>query len=253
MTVLIDPPAWPAHGRSWSHLVSDVSFEELHAFARALGVPARGFEGDHYDVPQERYAAAVAAGADPVSGRELLRRLRAAGLRRPKRRGETVLASLAHGGEGGRLDTLRSRLPLPATPRAVLVALQRAGRSASRAGQPPGAVGELLVLPDGAGLALPRAVLGGVGALQRAGELVAAVLGQEWAGSGTLTQLGFLRFVPPGPGAADLELVLAWTPSRPFVGAAGGPPAVPPARWVSGPLTASALPVAVAPLLPLGR
>ena len=35
MTVLIDPPAWPAHGTVFSHLVSDASLEELHAFARA--------------------------------------------------------------------------------------------------------------------------------------------------------------------------------------------------------------------------
>ena len=33
VTVLIDPPRWPAHGRVWSHLVSDESYDELHAFA----------------------------------------------------------------------------------------------------------------------------------------------------------------------------------------------------------------------------
>jgi hypothetical protein len=83
--ILIDPPTWPGHGRLWSHLVSDVSYEELHAFADALGVPPRGFDRDHYDVPQSLYAAAVAAGASPVASRELLARLTAAGLRRPKR------------------------------------------------------------------------------------------------------------------------------------------------------------------------
>ena len=87
MGLLIDPPAWNAHGRRWSHLVSDTSLTELHAFARRLGVPERGFEGDHYDIPEERYSTVVAAGAVPVSSRELLRRLRASGLRRPKRRG----------------------------------------------------------------------------------------------------------------------------------------------------------------------
>ncbi|MEU0459181.1 DUF4031 domain-containing protein, partial [Streptomyces sp. NPDC006129] len=29
----MDPPTWPGHGRMWSHLVSDVSYDELHAFA----------------------------------------------------------------------------------------------------------------------------------------------------------------------------------------------------------------------------
>ena len=84
MTVYIDPPTWPGHGRLWSHLVSDESYAELHAFARRLGIPERAFERDHYDVIEERYASALAAGAVPVSSRELVRRLTAAGLRRRK-------------------------------------------------------------------------------------------------------------------------------------------------------------------------
>ncbi|MFE8030234.1 DUF4031 domain-containing protein, partial [Streptomyces sp. NPDC057409] len=84
MTLYIDPPSWPGHGRMWSHLISDVSFEELHAFAAGIGAPARGFDGDHYDIPSDRYADAVAAGALEVGSKELLRRLTEAGLRRPK-------------------------------------------------------------------------------------------------------------------------------------------------------------------------
>ena len=82
--ILIDPPNAPGHGRLWSHLASDTSYDELHAFAAALGIPARGFDRDHYDVPAERYADVVAAGATPVSSRELVTRLLAAGLRRRK-------------------------------------------------------------------------------------------------------------------------------------------------------------------------
>lgn len=85
MTVLIDPPRWPAHGRLWSHLVSDTSYEELHEFAAELGIPGRGFDHDHYDVPQERYETIVAAGAVPVEARELLERLLRSGLRQRKR------------------------------------------------------------------------------------------------------------------------------------------------------------------------
>jgi len=81
VTVLIDPPLWPAHGRLWSHLVSDTSMEELHAFAAAHGVPVLGFDLDHYDVPDSAHAALVQAGAVPVSAGDLLRRLRAGGLR----------------------------------------------------------------------------------------------------------------------------------------------------------------------------
>ena len=84
MTLYIDPPAWPGHGRMWSHLVSDVSYDELHTFADGLGVPRRAFERDHYDVPLHRYAEAVAAGAVEVSSREVVRLLRESGLRRPK-------------------------------------------------------------------------------------------------------------------------------------------------------------------------
>ena len=81
MSILIDRPAWPAHGTLWSHLVSDSSLEELHAFASAQGIPRRGFDLDHYDVPQARYDSLVAAGAVPVDFRGLVTRLRASGLR----------------------------------------------------------------------------------------------------------------------------------------------------------------------------
>ena len=82
MTLLIDPPTWPAHGRIWSHLVSDESFEELHEFAAGIGLPPRGFHRDHYDVPAELYERVVAAGATAISSRDLVARLNAAGLRR---------------------------------------------------------------------------------------------------------------------------------------------------------------------------
>jgi hypothetical protein len=85
VTVYIDPPTWPGHGRLWSHLVSDESYEELHAFAARLGVPRRAFERDHYDIPAHRHADAVAAGAIEVSSREVVRLLIRAGLRRRKK------------------------------------------------------------------------------------------------------------------------------------------------------------------------
>ena len=81
MSVLIDRPAWPAHGTLWAHLVSDATLEELHAFARDAGIPERAFDGDHYDVPEARYLELVGRGALPVSNRDLVRRLQASGLR----------------------------------------------------------------------------------------------------------------------------------------------------------------------------
>ena len=85
MSILIDRPLVSAHGRMWSHLVSDSSFEELHEFAARAGLPRRGFDADHYDVPAELYDALVAAGAVPVRSRDLVESLVRSGLRRRKR------------------------------------------------------------------------------------------------------------------------------------------------------------------------
>ena len=82
--ILVDKPVWPARGRLWAHLASDTSTAELHAFAELLGVPRRGFDRDHYDIPAERVPVAIWLGATPVSTKEIAMRLRAAGLRRPK-------------------------------------------------------------------------------------------------------------------------------------------------------------------------
>jgi len=85
MTVLVDDPVWPAHGRLWAHLVSDESLDELHTFAAAQGVPPRAFDRDHYDVPADMLPRLLAAGAVHVGGKELVRRLIASGLRVPAR------------------------------------------------------------------------------------------------------------------------------------------------------------------------
>ncbi|WP_426299986.1 DUF4031 domain-containing protein [Arthrobacter sp. R-11] len=91
MAVYVDPPLWPAHGTVFSHLVSDTSLEELHAFAAAAGVPERAFDGDHYDVPERRYADLLAAGAIAVEARVLVRKLIASGLRIPARQRSKAL------------------------------------------------------------------------------------------------------------------------------------------------------------------
>jgi hypothetical protein len=61
--------------------VSDTSYAELHAFAARLGLPARAFHRDHYDLPASERDAAIALGAEPVDSRQLVRRLKDAGLR----------------------------------------------------------------------------------------------------------------------------------------------------------------------------
>ncbi|MBA2445164.1 MAG: DUF4031 domain-containing protein [Nocardioidaceae bacterium] len=104
MALWIDPPVWPAHGRLWSHLISDTSLAELHTFAAAQGVPRRGFERDHYDVPASSYDALVSAGATPVSAREVVRSLTASGLRKRK---AVAMAARAPGRELLRPPRLR--------------------------------------------------------------------------------------------------------------------------------------------------
>lgn len=85
MAILVDPAMWPAHGRLWAHLISDTALEELHAFAQDQGIPRRGFDRDHYDVPEDAIPRLVAAGARPVTAHELVRALIASGLRVPAR------------------------------------------------------------------------------------------------------------------------------------------------------------------------
>ncbi len=95
MTILVDEARWEWRGERWAHLVSDVSLDELHDFARALGLRYLSFQGDHYDLARPRRQDAIDMGAAPVSSRELVRRLVAAGLRRRGARSDTAWSQLA--------------------------------------------------------------------------------------------------------------------------------------------------------------
>ena len=79
---MVDEAVWPWRGRRWAHLASDANLAELHEFAARLGIPPRAFQGDHYDVTAALRERALLLGAEPVPARDLVRRLRAAGLRR---------------------------------------------------------------------------------------------------------------------------------------------------------------------------
>jgi hypothetical protein len=80
--IVVDPAVWHWRGQRWAHLASDRDLAELHAFAARLGLRRLAFQGDHYDVDEAARLRALGAGAEPVSARDLVRRLRAAGLRR---------------------------------------------------------------------------------------------------------------------------------------------------------------------------
>ena len=96
MAIFVDPGRWPHRNRLWCHLVSDTSFDELHRFARALGLPRVAFQGDHYDLDEPTRNEAVALGAREVSAREIVRALDISSLRRGPAFQRRGLAGVAH-------------------------------------------------------------------------------------------------------------------------------------------------------------
>ncbi len=191
MTLLIDPPNSPGHGRLWSHLASDASYDELHRFAAGLGIPPRGFDRDHYDVPEERYAALVTAGAQPVSGREIVRLLHASGLRIPKRRHERVL--LSHPAPswlppGSRADVIASRQDSPPANTVVVRLLAHAA-------------GSVLVVPRGdGGVDLPSRALGAETGHRAVEEALHEVQSASLGRPATADLVGYVRNTVPDPG-----------------------------------------------------
>ena len=74
--ILIDQPRWPGpRDLKFAHLVSDTSFDELHAFVAALALPQPlRFHRDHYDVPESLWQHMVDAGAHITTTKDLVRR-----------------------------------------------------------------------------------------------------------------------------------------------------------------------------------
>ena len=189
MTIWIDPPAWPAHGRLWSHMISDSSYDELHDFAAAQGIPRRGFEGDHYDVPEESYRGLVAAGARPADGRDVVRMLQRSGLRIQKRKHERVVAAVPGAPwlpPGSRADVILSRQEdPPANTVLVRLALRRGG--------------ELLLVERDGGWDLPSQAVGAEPLPVVLADLVGRLLGTPGAVAPRL--LGYVRNTVPTPDA----------------------------------------------------
>jgi predicted kinase len=79
MAILVDDlREYPGAGlpfRSWCHMATDGSWDELHTFAARLGLRRAWFQGDHYDLPPHGRAAAVALGAQEVGTGELVARM----------------------------------------------------------------------------------------------------------------------------------------------------------------------------------
>lgn len=83
LTIFIDQAQWPWRDWLWCHLISDTSVDELKEFAAELGLPDRGFQGDHFDVPEHMREIAIAAGAIEVNTRQILQALYDSGIRKP--------------------------------------------------------------------------------------------------------------------------------------------------------------------------
>ena len=59
-----------------THLVSDISLEELHRFAASIGLKRRWFQGDHYDLTTVRARhRALRNGVKQVTSREIVLRM----------------------------------------------------------------------------------------------------------------------------------------------------------------------------------
>ena len=70
MTVYVDDAIWAWQGRRWCHLLAD-DIDELHRFARALGLNRTSYQGPpktsapHYDLTAFERRRAIALGAVP--------------------------------------------------------------------------------------------------------------------------------------------------------------------------------------------
>lgn len=79
--IMVDPAWHWFRQRRWCHMASDASLDELHAFARLLGLPAEAFQDNpkrnhpHYDLDEALRAEAVRLGAVEVSSKYLARHM----------------------------------------------------------------------------------------------------------------------------------------------------------------------------------
>lgn len=60
------------NGNAWCHMVSDVSDDELDAFALHIGLKVRWRDHDHYDLTPGKRILAIRAGAKEIGPNELL-------------------------------------------------------------------------------------------------------------------------------------------------------------------------------------
>jgi len=73
--ILVDSLFITVRKRRWCHMVSDTSLEELHAFAKKLGLKREWFQDKkvpHYDITENKRRQAIALGAREAESRQEL-------------------------------------------------------------------------------------------------------------------------------------------------------------------------------------
>lgn len=76
--IYIDKPKLYGNDGWFSHMMTDGDLDELHSFAKLIGIKRYFFENKprhyHYDVPRKYFNVAIDKGAILVSSKELIRK-----------------------------------------------------------------------------------------------------------------------------------------------------------------------------------
>jgi len=79
MTVFVDPPVFPYGRMKMCHMIADTE-QELHEMADAIGVNRKWYQRKasfpHYDICKSKRAIAVELGAQEVTSKELVLKIR---------------------------------------------------------------------------------------------------------------------------------------------------------------------------------
>ena len=70
--IYVDDARIYARGKNWYHLMSDTDGDEIHRFARKIGLKRHWFHKDHYDVTLPMKIRAIQAGAEPCTVMDLV-------------------------------------------------------------------------------------------------------------------------------------------------------------------------------------
>jgi len=69
--IYVDDFAGKVKGYVFYHMMSDTDGEEIHDFAKDIGVQRKWFQNDHYDVTDVTRGLAIGLGAIPITLREM--------------------------------------------------------------------------------------------------------------------------------------------------------------------------------------